>query len=61
MSEERVWKPVMDMRFGGYHPELKPERELEFRRGLDGEPSRFSLADQHPFFNIAGLYWRAPE
>lgn len=52
------WQIVLDPFTGRYVDGFDREKEYEFRRGQDGEPSRFRMSDQGDLFNIAGLYWR---
>ena len=55
------WAYVLDHFRGGYAQGFDRDREYEFMRHEWCVPSRFRLADQHPGFNIAGLYYREPQ
>ena len=56
------WRPLLvPTKYGvGYPDDFDRTREYEFRRGFDGEAFRARIADQSPYFNIAGLMWRVP-
>lgn len=55
-----VWKPVIARTGIGYWPGLDPTATYEFRRVGDPEVSVYRLADQSPYFDVAGLEWRKP-
>ena len=55
MSE---WKPLLDPFQGGYVKGFDRNKEYEFRRHNEERVSRYCMADQHPAFNVWGLYWR---
>lgn len=47
--------------YGYSYPEsFDREREYDFKRLGDDEVMRFRMADQSPYFNVAGLMWRDP-
>jgi hypothetical protein len=55
------YKPVLDASHGGYWPGFDRDKELVFDREEWAGPECFKLADQGPYFNVAGLYWRDPK
>lgn len=52
------WRPLLVRKPHGlgYPDDFDRNREYEFKRD-DGEPVRLKLADQSPYFNVAGLMW----
>jgi hypothetical protein len=57
-----TWKLVLvyDREHGGaqYHPDLPLDELVEFKRAGEDEVQTFSLSEQSPYFNVAGLLWR---
>lgn len=53
------WRLVMvPSKYGYSYPDdFDRDREYEFKR-VDSEPKRFKMADQSPYFNVAGLLYR---
>lgn len=54
------WQRVLNPLNGGYAAGFLPDKLYQFRRGVDGDVATYKLTDQHPLFNVAGLYWRDP-
>ena len=53
------WRLVMvTSKYGASYPDdFDRNREYEFKR-VDGEPKRFKMADQSPYFNVEGMLYR---
>lgn len=54
------WKPVISPFGMGYSEGFDPEATYEFKRLGDEAVSTFRMRDQHPYFNVCGLFWREP-
>ncbi len=48
---------VLDIWRGGFAPGFDAEQEFRFLRYGETETSVYRMADMHPAFNIAGLYY----
>lgn len=54
----REWRPVISLGGIGYARGFDPTKEYEFQRAGSDEVRVYRMADQHPMFNVAGLFWR---